>query len=142
MHGWIRVYRPKSFISLWRRIDDLIDDGRLKASIEVLNELKRKDDDIYKWCRDRRSTLCVEIDDACQLEVGRLMQSHPRLVDTVTGKSAGDPFVIALASSSPLRMTVVTEEHPGKSRIPDVCAKEQIDCLGLAGLIEREGWQF
>ena len=70
------------------------------------------------------------------------MASYPRLVDTVKGRSGADPFVIALAATTNPHMVVVTEEQIGKTRIPDVCAAEKIQCCGLADLIEREDWKF
>ena len=69
------------------------------------------------------------------------MRAYPRLVDTVKGRSGADPSVIALAAAAKPRMVVVTEEHPGKIKIPDVCNSE-IDHCGLADLIEREDWKF
>jgi hypothetical protein len=67
---------------------------------------------------------------------------YPRLVDTSKGRSGADPFVIALAAAANPIMTVVTEEHPGKTKIPDVCKKEGIKFCNLADLIEQEGWKF
>jgi Domain of unknown function (DUF4411) len=42
IHGWRRAYRPKNFASVWARFDVLIDEGRLRSSIEVYNELEKK----------------------------------------------------------------------------------------------------
>lgn len=142
LHAWRRAYRPKNFGRLWGAIDDLIEAGRLKASIEVLREMEQKDDEVHAWCKSRKDGLFVEIDDACQQRVGQLMAAYPRLVDTVKGRSGGDPFVIALASSGALAMSVISEEFPGKVRIPDVCKAEGIGHLYLADLIENEGWSF
>jgi hypothetical protein len=142
IHGWRRVYRPKNFGSVWEQMDTLIKHGRLRSSIEVYNELEKKDDEIFKWCRDRKEAMFVEIDDDVQRHVARIMKSYPRLVDTAKGRSGADPFVIALAATAKPTMVVVTEEHPGKTKIPDVCNAEKIDCCGLADLIEREDWKF
>lgn len=142
IHGWRRVYRPKNFGFVWERLDALVREDRLKASVEILHELEKKDDELYAWCKERRESLFVEIDDACQLEVGRILGLYPRLVDTVKGRSGGDPFVIALAAIGRPPMTVVTEESPGRQRIPDVCAAERIPCFGLADMIEQEDWRF
>jgi hypothetical protein len=138
----------------------LIEEGRLKASIEVYNDLAKKDDELFKWCKERKERLVVDIDAATQTHVKRIMAAYPRLVDTVSGRSGSDPFVIALAASVNPMMTVVrrevlsesrmreifmsgsTEEHSGKVRIPDVCNAEKINFCGLADLIERENWQF
>jgi len=84
----------------------------------------------------------VEIDDYTQNHVALIMAKYPRLVDTVKGRSGADPFVIALAATMNPSMVVVTEESPGKTRIPDVCAAERIECCGLADMIEREDWKF
>jgi len=140
IHAWRRAYRPKNFPSFWQHIDELIEEGRLKASIEVFNELKKKDDDIYEWCKERKDELIVELDGATQDAVVDLMTNYPRLVDTAKGRSGGDPFVIALAQSSGAQMTVVTEENPGKTKIPDVCEAEGIDVMKIVDLIEQEGW--
>ncbi|MEI8395301.1 MAG: DUF4411 family protein [Rhodospirillaceae bacterium] len=142
LHGWRRYYRPKNFGFIWKRMDALIECGRLRASIEVYHEIKKKDDEIYEWVKERAELFFVDIDDACQIEVARIMERHPRLVDTVKGRSGADPFVIALAATARPNMTVITEEQPGKHRIPDVCLIEQIPCIGLADFIEREDWRL
>ena len=140
IHAWRRAYRPKNFPSFWQHMDELIDEHRLKASIEVLTELKRKDDDIYEWCKERREKLFVELDEETQDAVVALMANYPRLVDTAKGRSGGDPFVIALAQSTAIQMTVVTEENPGKTKIPDVCLAEGIEVMKIVDLIEQEDW--
>jgi hypothetical protein len=142
IHGWRRAYRPKNFGFVWERLDLLIHEGRLKASVEVFTELEKKDDELFDWCKERRNFLVVEIDNACQMEVIRIMKAYPRLVDTVKGRSGGDPFVIALAATGRPPMTVVTEEYPGKQKIPDVCISEKIPYFKLADMIEQEDWQF
>ncbi len=140
IHAWRRVYRPKNFGFVWNGFDALIEESRLRCSIEVYNELEKKDDELFKWCKDRKVGLFVELDDAIQGHVARIMKAYPRLVDTVKGRSGADPFVIGLAATTNPMMTVVTEEQPGKTKIPDVCKAEKIDCIGLADLIEREDW--
>jgi phage pi2 protein 07 len=74
------------------RVDSLIAEDRLRASIEVYNELERKDDELFAWCKERRETLFVEIDDDIQTIVKQVLLDHPRLVDTVKGRSGADPL--------------------------------------------------
>jgi hypothetical protein len=97
---------------------------------------------VDRWCKDRKENMFVEIDEDTQNHVTRIMRNHPRLVDTVKGRSGADPFVIALAATTNPSMVVVTEEFAGKTRIPDVCLAERIDCCRLPDLIEREDWKF
>jgi hypothetical protein len=120
IHGWRRVYRPKNFGIVWERLDSLAEESRLRASIEVFHELHKKEDELLAWCKERKEKLFVEIDDDIQTHLTRIMGSHPRLVDTVKGRSGADPFVIALAATTRPSMIVVTEEYEGKIRIPDV----------------------
>jgi hypothetical protein len=142
IHGWRRIYRPKNFGLVWEHFDVLIDQGRFRSSIEVYNELEKKDDELFKWCKDRKEEMFAELDAETQGHVTNIMAKYPRLVDTVRGRSGADPFVIALAATTNPCMVVVTEETPGKTRIPDVCRAENIQCCGLADMIEREEWTF
>lgn len=140
IHAWRRAYRPQNFKFIWAGFDELIAAKRFNASIEVYNELEKKDDELFAWCKKRKEEMFVEIDDACQDHVKRIMARYPRLVDTVKGRSGADPFVIALAATTNPTMVVVTEEAPGKVRIPDVCDGEKIRYCRLADLIEEEDW--
>ena len=70
----------------------LIEEGRLKASIEVYNDLGEKDDELFKWCKEHKDKLVVDIDSATQAHVARIMAAYPRLVDTVSGRFGSDPF--------------------------------------------------
>jgi hypothetical protein len=140
IHAWRRAYRPKNFPSFWRLMEELAHDGRFKISSEVYGELESKDDDVFAWCKAHKAEIFVDIDEDVQDRVIEIMGAYPRIVDTKKGKSGGDPFVIAIASCGKDISAVVTEENPGGNRIPQVCSEEQIDCVNLADLIEREGW--
>jgi hypothetical protein len=140
IHAHRRIYRPKNFGFVWKGFDTLIEEGRLRSSIEVYNELEKKDDEVFAWAKERKESLFVEIDEPTQAIVKKIMAAHPKLVDTTKGRSGADPFVIALAKTTNPQMWVITEEYPGKERIPDVCDAQNIDHCGVADLVEKEGW--
>jgi hypothetical protein len=145
IHAWWRAYPPENFASFWDRLREMTDAGIVIASVEVHNELKKKDDDVHAWCKQRSQDFCVDIDDAQQEHLGRILGKHPRLVDTVKGRSEGDPFVIALACSFAVPLCVITQEGHGKKnspKIPDVCIAEDIQCMNLVEFIRAEGWRF
>ena len=145
LHAWRRAYPPKRFSRLWACFDDLIEEGRMVASIEVLNELKKKDDDVFEWAKDRKESMFLEIDEKIQVQIGQIMADYPRLVDTKTGKSGGDPFVIAQAMIQNPHYIIVTEEQGGSSKspkIPYVCIQEGLRHINLLTLIEDEDWSF
>jgi hypothetical protein len=140
IHAHRRIYRPKNFGFVWKGFDQLIEEGRFRSSIEVYNELEKKDDEVFAWAKERKEAMFVEIDEPLQAIVKDIMAAHPKLVDTTKGRSGADPFVIALAKATNPQMCVVTEEYPGKERIPDVCDAQNIDHCGVADLVEKEGW--
>ena len=141
IHAWRRAYRPKNFGFVWDGFDSLIEAKRLYASIEVYNELEKKDDDLFAWCKERKDEMFVEIDDKIQKIVTEILRDHSRLVDTVRGRSGADPFVIALAETTEPFMVVLTEEPRGKVRIPDVCDARGVKWHNLADMIEEEDWK-
>ena len=143
LDGWVRYYPPDTFPGLWRKIDDLITAGDLRASEEVLHDLAKKDDEVYAWAKAHRE-MFVPIDDRIQPVVSDLLERFERLVDTSKNRSASDPFVIALAKVE--GCTVVSgekaSENPEKPKIPDVCTALGLPCVTLLQLIRTEGWTF
>ena len=51
LDAWIRWYPPDLFPRLWENIELLIKEKRLIASEEVLVELEKKDDAVFKWAK-------------------------------------------------------------------------------------------
>jgi len=143
LDGWKRYYPPELFPGVWEKLGELVEDGALRASEEVLVELERRDDEVLAWARGQDGLL-VPLDDEVQGAVAEILQLHPRLVGVGRRRSAADPFVIALARVH--GCTVVTGESPtGKlnsPRIPDVCAALEIPCLRLVDLMREERWVF
>ena len=144
LYAWRRAYPPKSFKSFWSKLDDLIVGGRLVSSIEVYNELEKKDDDVFAWAKDRKD-IFLEIDDSVQYAMQHVMGTYPRLVDTVKGKSGADPFVIAQALCTNPHLTVLHQESGGSlksPKIPFVCDQESLRHIDVLTLIDEEGWSF
>jgi hypothetical protein len=143
LDGWRRYYPPSSFPGLWTKIEDLIQQGDLRATEEVLHELEKRDDEVLQWAKSQQG-LFVPIDQAIQTEVSTVLSSFPKLIDTRQNRSAADPFVIALAKVE--GCSVVTGEGPSGSanrpHIPDVCRATGIKSLRLLDLIVEEGWTF
>lgn len=145
IHGWRRAYPPPIFPQVWDRLDSLIDDGVMVATIEVYHEIQKKEDELAEWCEERKDALFIEIDDDIQVHVAHLMQDYPRLVDTRKGLSTADPFVVGLAQCHNPTMTVVTQElggSPAKPRLQSVCITESVRCINLLELIQEQGWIF
>lgn len=123
-------------------MENSIREGVLIAPEIVLDELKRKEDDLYKWAMNQKKLfipLLVEI----QLIHIDIINTYPKLIDSSKNRSMCDPWVISLAKHNECK--VVTEESRGnekRPKIPDVCDSLGIKCLRIADLIEELNWTF
>ena len=139
--AWQERYPIENFPRFWDKVDALITEGRLIAPIEVLNEMKKRSDELHTWLKARAS-MFRELDDAIQIEAGQVLGQFPRLVGERKLRTSADPFVIALARVEGLAL--VTDEKPTGSatrpNIPDVCTALGMATMGLLDLIRAEKW--
>jgi hypothetical protein len=142
LDGWVRNYPPDVFGSVWSGLKNLGNGGRLVASDEVIEELAKKDDGVWKWAKSELTLYTMDAE--IQRVVAEILAVHQRLVDERRNRSKCDPFVIALAKMK--GFTVVTGEKASgnlqKPRIPDVCGALNIKCINLLALFREQGWQI
>lgn len=137
-----RWYPRDVFPTVWEQLDKLIHEGKLVAVDEVLRELERGDDDIYKWAKEREHAFHI-LDHDIQNAVLEILREFPKLVDSRTGKSFGDPFVVAHAKCRGL--IVVTGETGGtvmRPKIPNVCKQFGIKCINIVEMFRELQWKF
>jgi hypothetical protein len=143
IQSWNDVYPLASFPGLWQRLGDLIDAGEVISSDEVRRELEAKDDLLLAWCKPH-AAMFEPLTQPIQTTATQLLAGLPRLVDARTGKSMGDPFVVATAYHT--GTAVVTQEKPTGSptrpKIPEACAFLGIRWMSLLDVIRAEGWVF
>ena len=145
---WRRKYAPDVFRSLWEEIQKLISQGRLIAPQEVLEELKKQDDELLKWAKEHKG-MFRDLDNEQQLQVRKILKKFPKLIDENKETPDADPFVIALAMSKGWK--VVTSEQPvdlntnpdARSKIPNVCEYFNVKCIyQLLEFFREEKWVF
>lgn len=113
MHGWKRDYPPDVFGSLWDNVVDLAKNKRLIAPYEVLLELQRGGDEIYKWAKSL-DFMFLEPNDEVQQIVSEIVNKYPSFVPEESKDGIwADPYVIALAKA--FNAVVVTGEKIGWS---------------------------
>ncbi len=140
--GWYN-YPPEVFPGLWQKVEALIVDGRILIAEEVYNELRPKtDEEFVAWLAILKRAV-VPIDEKQQEFVQDILRNY-NLIDDLSGKSQGDPFVIALAKCR--NATVITAERPtGNMRgpkIPDVCKDLRINWGAFIDIARGERWAF
>jgi hypothetical protein len=140
---WVRLYPPDIFPPVWRKLEELVEDGSLRAPVEVRRELERQSDDLYKWARES-DDLFVELDAAQARKAKEVVNTFPNLVKPNSTKSQADPFVIALAEIS--GVPVVTYETMAKKKdapkIPNVCESRKLKVLTLVELLRAESFRM
>lgn len=142
LDAWRRHYPSDIFVGFWDDLQTLINQGKVIAPEQVLDELGKKDDEVAEWARQQRD-LFVPYDRDLEEHVIHIMGTYPLMVKNTKGKHAADPFVIALARSR--GCFLVSEEQHGsidKPKIPDVCQAEKIRCIRLLDLIRHERWRY
>ena len=142
LDAWVRHYPPDVFPGVWSLMEAAVAAGEIFVIDEVVRELERKDDGIFKWVKNHENMI-VPIDDGVQQRVAGIMSRHGRLVDSRKNRSGCDPWVIALAQEHGL--TVVTAEKPTRSlarpKIPDVCLDLGVSCIEIIDLFRAQGWK-
>ena len=137
-----RYYPPDVFPTIWTQLDAAANAANIFVIDEVYRELEKKDDVAFQWLKARLAMI-IAIDTEIQQRVTAILGKHPRLIDTRRNRSAGDPFVIALAQTRGL--SVVTGERASgvitKPNIPDVCAALRIPCMNVLTMFRNEGWK-
>lgn len=139
-----RYYPQDVFPAFWDKLEQLLDAGRLKAPMTLLEELQRKDDNWRQWVYDREDKLIVPPDaaifEAVREVVAQYQLQNPHQFNP--DKLTGDPFFIALAKCK--GMTLITTElsRPGGFRIPAICRPLGVNTITLLNMIRQEGWRF
>jgi len=139
------------YVSVWKNIGRLIQNDRLIAPKEVLNEIQDCDDVLAKWAKNQKKLFKDPTEKQIQI-VQEILNEYPSLID-VAARHSADPWVIALAielsSKSQLTLVeikrvVVTEEklRGNKIKIPFVCSQKSIESIDIVEMFRKEGWKF
>ena len=143
VEGWVRLYPKDVFPSIWGKIEEMVADGRLLSPDEVLNELKKQEDDLHKWAKGQTG-LFHPLDIDLQRATQEILTEFPRMVESGKSRHQADVFVVALARIT--GRTVVTQETPSvnsnKPKIPNVCKHYAIRCIDLLSLLREQNCNF
>lgn len=141
-------YPLSRFPSLWKEMEKLIEKTRIIAPNQVLEELKPKDDELFKWCMSHKKMFKKEDTDTINTAKS-LLDKFPQLGHADKEIEDADPYVIALAvelnkqSALGERFVIVVSDEGNKLfHIPDVCKRIEVECIKFMGIIHREKWSF
>lgn len=135
------LYPVTVFPTLWKNIENQIENSLLISPMEVYNEINRGDDALLIWAKRVKNKLFVELNDE-QFKIAQSVgHRFPKLIDILKTIPDADPFVIALAQS--MGCTVVTDEKKtNPNKIPSVCHEMGIQCVSLLEYFNMNKWEF
>jgi len=140
----LKNYPSDIFASLWDKLLNMIDNGEILSSSEVLRELEDYDDEIAKWAKaNKKIFLKPTLEE--QKEVQKILEKHPDLVKEeaiLLGKPYADPFVIAQAKLHNCTLVHNEKYKPNAHKIPNVCKTFNVDEIPLFEFFRREKWKF
>jgi Domain of unknown function (DUF4411) len=143
--AWVRKYPPDVFPSLWECIESLITNGTLVSPDEVLLELERGGDELYKWAMNH-PTLFRPPTAMIQARLTHIVNTFPTFVPPrVRHGIWADPYVIALAQevgAAVITTEVLASPDARYLKIPNVCNALVIRCLTPLQFIKECGWRF
>ena len=141
------------FVTVWEKIDELINEGRMVSHEYVLDEIRRGDDDLKKWAN--RHKKMFKSSTFSQIKtVTEMLTKFPGLAHSNKDTPDADPFVIAMALENQkmaiedfgtaTERIVISEEKPkgNEHKIPFVCQQYGIRCIGIYEMFRDEGWKF
>jgi Domain of unknown function (DUF4411) len=142
-----KSYYRNRFPTLWELFDDLVANGQVVSTREVLREIE--DCAIVRlrqWAKQHQELFTVptaaEGAFVAQIYAVERFQQNIEQQKILKGGKNADAFVVAKAAVA--GGTVVTMEllKPNAVRIPNVCSYFKVPCLSLEEFMEKEGWQF
>ncbi|OJU81555.1 MAG: hypothetical protein BGO11_06730 [Solirubrobacterales bacterium 70-9] len=141
---WSGRYRRTTFTGLWTRLEEVAEAGEICIPEEVLDEVKKKEDGLHNFLKDRKERLVVPLDAEVMAGTKEVLAEFPRFAGEMRGRNKADPFVIATARAKGI--AVVTEEGArgtkNRPKIPLACQHFSIGCISVLDYIEHKGWTF
>ncbi|MCX7987876.1 MAG: DUF4411 family protein [Thermodesulfovibrio sp.] len=146
-------YPPDVFSQLWEKMDELYNNGRLVAPLEVKKEIEKGDDDLVKWIENKKK-MFIKPDKFQSKKVKEILKDFPFLAKAEETGLNADPWIIALAIQEKQNIQeqlnfyekevfILTEESKSNpKRIPSVAQKYGIECVNIIELFRKEGWKF
>jgi hypothetical protein len=140
-------YYRRRFPSLWQRFDDLVANGSIVSTREVLREIQ---DGAVESLRDWAAQN-VELFTIPTAAEGRFVariyavqhfQQNIELQKLLKGGRNADPFIIAKAAVGECTVVTMEQFRPNGVKIPNICHHFGIPCMTLEHFMESEGWEF
>ena len=144
VNSWNRHYQIDMIPSIWDHVEGALKDQTAIATIQVYEEIEKKDDALFEWCKERKDFF-TPIDDVHIEHLKNLMDNFPAIASSGSGRNFADPWVISLAQCYDPPRIVVTEEgtsqKPNNPKIPFICGKVGLTSCTFYQFLKTTGWK-
>lgn len=133
-----QVYEVEAQAEAWKIVVRLVEEGRIRTSQFVFDEIERNDPETFERIRQFRGQMLVGITNTLWTEAGRLANLYPIMAKVHRDRETADPWVIAIAKLDGWK--VICEESAVKpQRMAWVCTQEGIPCGNIHDMLLANG---
>jgi len=135
-------YPQEVFPTIWIKLENMAKGDELISHIEVYNEIEKRKDTIYEWCRQNKK-MFKDINE-CQIKKLKEIETKydPEYWKNETNKGGpwADPWLIALSICE--NAIIVTDEKNAPNHIPYIASHFNIQCLNLIDFFKKIGIKY
>lgn len=139
-------YYRDNFPSLWKLFDQMIDEGRITSTREVLREIEDRNVGLYEWAQSNQNVFTTPNakEGAFVTEIYKVVhfQQNIERQKILQGGKNADPFIIARAAAEDYSVVTAEIHKRDAVKIPNICGHFKIRCLKLEEFMEAENWRF
>lgn len=143
--AWISLsekYPLDKNASLWKKLEGLINDGKIVCPTAVRKEIKKEfNPKLHHWCRRNKTKLFVHNSELIA-QVEKVLEKNDSWKNNKKQSSMADPHVVGLAviysKKIPSTIIVTQESKNINKNIPKTAEKFRVACIDMDGLIKRE----
>jgi len=140
-------YYRKTFRSLWKHFDDLVADGSIVSTREVLREIEDgAPENLLEWAKANAELFATptaaEGEFVAKIYNVTHFQQNIEQQKLLKGGRNADPFVIARAAVEDRAVVTMEALKPNAAKIPNICKHFDIKCLTLEQFMAAEEWEF
>ena len=142
-----RNYYCRRFSTLWQHFGELVDNGDIVSTREVLREIEDGPvESLREWAAQNGELFTMPNAEEGAFVAGiysvQHFQQNIERQKMLKGGRNADPFVIAKAAVTERTVVTMEQRQPNAAKIPNICDHFGISCMTLEDFMETEGWEF
>ena len=140
-------YYRRRFPTLWQHFDELVDNGDIVSTREVLREIEDGPvESLREWAAQNGELFTMPAAEeggfVARIYAVQHFQQNIERQKMLKGGRNADPFVIAKAAVTERTVVTMEQWQPNAAKIPNICDHFDIPCVTLEDFMETEGWEF